>query len=139
MRIGLNKSIVIKLPGDARDVLVGNPDIVDAVVRTKNTAYLFARAIGQTNIFFFDANGQQILALDLEVAQDMAALQKLIRRTIPGSAITVDTIGENVVLGGSAKTPAEAKLAFDLAAKFAGDRKARRVLSPPSTCSARSR
>ena len=45
VRIALNKSVVIKLPADARDVLVGNPDIVDAVVRTKNTAYLFARAI----------------------------------------------------------------------------------------------
>jgi pilus assembly protein CpaC len=123
VRIGLNKSIVIKLPGEARDVLVGNPDIVDAVVRTKNTAYLFARAVGQTNIFFFDASGQQILALDLEVAQDMTALQKLVRRTIPGSRIVVDTIGENVVLSGTAKTPAEAKLAYDLALRYAGDEK----------------
>jgi pilus assembly protein CpaC len=123
VRIGLNKSIVIKLPGQARDVLVGNPDIVDAVVRTKNTAYLFARAVGQTNIFFFDANGQQILALDLEVAQDMTALQKLVRRTIPGSRIVVDTIGENVVLSGMAKNPAEAKLALDLAVRFTGDEK----------------
>lgn len=123
VRIGLNKSIVIKLPGQARDVLVGNPDIVDAVVRTKNTAYLFARAVGQTNIFFFDASGQQILALDLEVAQDMTALQKLVRRTIPGSRIVVDTIGENVVLSGTAKNPAEAKLAFDLATRFTGDEK----------------
>jgi pilus assembly protein CpaC len=120
VRIGLNKSIVIKLPGEARDVLVGNPDIVDAVVRTKNTAYLFARAIGQTNIFFFDASGQQILALDLEVSQDMVALQKLIQRTIPGSRIKVDTIGDNVILSGTANTPADAKLAFDLAAKFSG-------------------
>lgn len=120
VRIGLNKSIVIKLPAEARDVLIGNPDIVDAVVRTKNTAYLFARAIGQTNIFFFDANGRQILSLDLEVSQDMAALQKLIQRTVPGSRIKVDTIGENIVLSGTAKTPSEAKLAFDLAAKFAG-------------------
>ncbi|QIG48834.1 type II and III secretion system protein family protein [Nordella sp. HKS 07] len=123
VRIGLNKSIVIKLPGEARDVLVGNPDIVDAVVRTKNTAYLFARAIGQTNIFFFDANGQQILALDLEVTQDKAALQKLVRRTIPGSRIVVDTIGDNVVLSGTAKSPADAKLAFDLAVRFTGDEK----------------
>ncbi len=96
--MGLNKSVVIRLPAAARDVLVGNPDIVEAVVRTKNTAYLFARSVGQTNIFFFDESGQQILALDLEVAQDMAALQKLIQRTLPGSKITVDTVGENVVL-----------------------------------------
>ena len=44
--------------------------------------------------------GKQILALDLEVAQDMAALQRLIQRTLPGSHVTVDTIGDNVVLGG---------------------------------------
>ena len=121
VRIGLNKSIVIHLPAEAKDVLVGNPDVVDAVVRTRNTAYLFARTVGQTNIFFFDADGQQILSLDLEVTQDMAALQKLIRRTLPGSKITVDTIGENVVLGGTAKTPGEAKTAMDLALKFAGN------------------
>src|SRR5437868_2698079 len=120
VRIGLNKSIVVHLPAAARDVLVGNPDIVDAVVRNKNTAYLFARATGQTNVFFFDDQGKQILALDLEVAQDMAALQKLIQRTIPGSRITVDTIGDNVVLGGIAATPAEAKTAIDLAIKFVG-------------------
>ncbi len=107
VRIGLNKSVVIKLPANARDVLVGNPDIVDAVIRTKNTAYLFARAVGQTNVFFFDANGQQILGLDLEVAQDMAALQNLIRRTIPGSKITVDTINDNIVLSGTAASAAE--------------------------------
>jgi pilus assembly protein CpaC len=120
VRIGLNKSIVLRLPAAAHDVLVGNPDIVDAVVRTKSTAYLFARAVGQTNVFFFDDQGRQILALDLEVAQDMAALQRLIQRTIPGSRITVDTIGDNVVLGGVAATPAEAKTAIDLAVKFVG-------------------
>lgn len=120
VRIGLNKSVVIRLPANAADVLVGNPDIVDAVVRTKNTAYLFARAVGQTNIFFFDADGQQILSLDLEVSQDMAALQKLINRTLKGSKITVDTIGDNVVLGGQAATPAEAKTAMDLGLKFVG-------------------
>ena len=53
---------------------MGNPEIVDAVVRSKNTAYLFARGMGQTNIFFFDKGGQQILNLDLEVAVDMIAL-----------------------------------------------------------------
>lgn len=121
LRIGLNKSVVIRLPAEAKDVLVGNPDIVDAVVRTKNTAYLFARAIGQTNIFFFDGSGQQILNLDLEVAQDTTAIQKLIKRTLPGSRITVDTVGNSVVLGGVAANAAEAKTAEDLAKKFGGD------------------
>jgi pilus assembly protein CpaC len=119
VRLGLNKSIVVKLPAEARDVIVGNPDIVDAVVRTKNTAYLFARKAGQTNIFFFDAAGQQILALDLEVAVDMTGVRKLLNRAIPGNRMTVDTVGNNIVLGGIARNGLEAKTAMDLANEYA--------------------
>ena len=118
VRIGLNKSAVVRLPAAARDVIVGNPDIVDAVVRTKNTAYLFARKTGQTNIFFFDANGQQILSLDLEVALDVTAVRKLINRTLPGNQITIDTVGNNIILGGTARNALEAKRAMDLASEF---------------------
>lgn len=118
VRIGLNKSIVIRLPAEAHDVIVGNPEIVDAVVRSKNTAYLFARTIGQTNIFFFDKSGQQILNLDLEVAIDVTALRNLLQRSIPGTKITVDTVNNSVVLGGTAPNAAEAKFAEDIATKF---------------------
>ena len=118
VRIGLNKSIVIRLPANAHDGIVGDPTIVDAVVRSKNTAYLFARATGQTNIFFFDENGQQILNLDLEVAVDTTALQKLLQRSIPGTKITVDTIDKNVILGGTAANISEAKFAEEIATKL---------------------
>jgi pilus assembly protein CpaC len=118
LRIGLNKSIVIRLPAKAHDVIVGNPEIVDAVVRSKNTAYLFARAVGQTNIFFFDESGQQILNLDLEVTVDVTALRHLLQRSIPGTKVTVDSVNNSIVLAGTAPNAAEAKLAEDLARKF---------------------
>lgn len=118
VRIGLNKSVVIRLPAEAYDVIVGNPEIVDAVVRSKNTAYLFARTIGQTNIFFFDKSGQQILNLDLEVAIDVTALRNLLQRSIPGTRITVDTVNNSIVLGGTAPNAAEAKFAEDITTKF---------------------
>lgn len=118
VRLGLNKSMVIRLPTATRDVLLGNPAIVDAVVRTQNTAYLFAKSVGQTNAFFFDAEGRQILSLDIEVALDGKALQKLISRAIPGSRITADTVNSNVILGGTAANAAEARKAVDLATAF---------------------
>jgi len=34
LKVGLNKSLVIDLPRDARDILVSNPVIADAVIRT---------------------------------------------------------------------------------------------------------
>ena len=82
LRIGLLKSAVIKLPAAVKDVIVGDPSVVDVVIRNKNTAYLFGRSPAQTNIFFFDANGQQILQLDIDVTMDTKALQKLIERNV---------------------------------------------------------
>jgi pilus assembly protein CpaC len=117
-RMALNKSAVVNLPGNAKDVIVGNNDVVDVVIRNKNTAYLFARKTGSTNVFFFDGDGQQLMALDLEVAMDTVPLQKLIRRTLPGTHITVDVLGSNIVLGGTAMNPLEAKTAEDLANQY---------------------
>ena len=119
LRIGLNKSAVIKLPAAVKDVIVGDSSVVDVVVRNKTTAYLFGRTAAQTNVFFFDAEGREVLHLDLEVTLDSKGLKKLIDRTIPGNKIQVDTTGSNVVLRGTANNAAEAKIALDLAAKVA--------------------
>ncbi len=104
-----------------KDVVVGDPAVVDVVIRNRNTAYLFARTPQQTNVFFFDANGQEVLHLDLEVTLDSKGLKKLIDRTIPGNSIHVDTTGQNIVLKGTAANAAEAKLAEDLATRVAGN------------------
>ena len=118
VRVALNKSAVITLPAEVKEVVIGNNEIVDVQVRNKTTAYLFARKTGSTNIFFFDAHGQEIIRYDLEVAVDTLALQNLIRRTLPGTRITVDVLGANVVLGGVAMNALEANTAVKLANEY---------------------
>ena len=120
LRMGLNKSVAIRLPVAAKDVLVGNPAIVDAVVRTRTTAYLFAKANGQTNIFFFDNAGRQILNLDIEVAVDTKALKQLLDRTLPDNQIKIDTVADSIILRGVAASAGEAQQATDLTARFLG-------------------
>src|SRR3954451_24444742 len=53
--LGIGKSVVIDLPRDAKDVLVANPKVANAVVRSARRAYLIGADIGQTNVYFFDA------------------------------------------------------------------------------------
>ncbi len=120
LRIGLNKSVVIRLPRDAQDILVGDDRIVKAVLRSRRVVYLFARKMGQTNIFFLDADGRQVLALDVEVSRDVKALQELIRRSMPETRIVVDMAGDKVVLRGTANSTEEAARAVKLAESFAG-------------------
>lgn len=52
----LNKAAIVELPQAAADVLVSQPSVVDAVVRTPRRVYLLGLKVGQTNAFFFDAN-----------------------------------------------------------------------------------
>ncbi len=121
LRMGVGKSVVLRLPRPASEILVGNDKIVRTVLRTKRTVYLFGLANGQTNIFFLDENGRQILALNVEVSQNVKALQRLLQRALPGSAIVADMVGKQLVLRGEARSPEEAKKAMDLASKFSGN------------------
>lgn len=118
VKLGLNKSIVITLPGDAYDILVANPAVADAVTRTSRRIYLFGKQVGQTNIFIFGANGEQIASVDLTIERDVAGLQAYIKRFIPTSDIQVELINDNVVLTGTAETPLDAKRAAELANLF---------------------
>ncbi|CDX45918.1 Type II and III secretion system protein [Mesorhizobium sp. ORS 3359] len=118
VKLGLNKSVVIDLPNDAYDILVANPAVADAVTRTARRIYLFGKAVGETNIFVFGPNGEQIVSLDLAVERDVAGLEDYLKRFIPSSQIKVELLNDNVVLTGMVDTPLDAKRAVDLATIF---------------------
>ncbi|CDX16710.1 Type II and III secretion system protein [Mesorhizobium sp. SOD10] len=118
VKLGLNKSVVIDLPSDAYDILVANPAVADAVTRTARRIYLFGKAVGETNIFVFGPNGEQIVSLDLAVERDVAGLEDYLKRFIPSSQIKVELLNDNVVLTGTVDTPLDSKRAVDLATIF---------------------
>ncbi|HVV64442.1 MAG TPA: type II and III secretion system protein family protein [Rhizomicrobium sp.] len=120
LTLALNKATVVQLDADARDVLVSNPEIVDAVVRTPRRIFLLAQKTGQTNAFFFDAAGHQILSLDIRVEKDTGDLGAMIHENIPGSDIHVSGLNDNVVLSGTVSSAQDSMRAQDLAARFAG-------------------
>ncbi len=123
IKIGLNKSLIVRLPRDARDVLVSNPKKVDAVVRSANLTYLIGLEVGQTNVFFFDGNGREMLILEVEVERDLTILRRMINRLLPNASIKVEAINDNVVLSGVARSSSASNRAKQLAEKFAGDEK----------------
>lgn len=100
LTLALNKAAIVEIDADARDVLVSNPDIVDAVVRTPRRIFLLAQKTGQTNAFFFDAAGRQLVSLDIRVEKDTTDLSHLIHAQFPGSDVTVSALNDNVVLSG---------------------------------------
>ncbi len=118
VKVGLNKSVVIDLPRDARDILVSNPVIADAVIRTPRRIYVTGVAVGQSNVIVFDRAGQQIVTLDLQVERDSSTLATMLRRLIPDSDINVEIVSDNIVLSGFVKNAGDSRRAQDLATVF---------------------
>ena len=118
LRVALNKSVLVELPRDAQDVVVANPTIVDAIVHSARRINLIGKTIGQSNAIFTDEFGNHILVLEIIVEQDIAALDAMLQRLIPGSNISTETIRDSIVLTGTVRTPADSERAVDLAARF---------------------
>ena len=104
--LAIGKGTIVQLDADARDVLVSNPEIVDAVVRTPRRIFLLGMKAGQTNAFFFDAAGHRILSLDLNVQKETGDIASLIHAAMPGSAIHVAAVNDSVVLSGTVSNAA---------------------------------
>jgi pilus assembly protein CpaC len=121
--LGLGKSVVIDLPRDVKDVLVADPLTANAVIRSARRAYIIGVKVGQTNVFFFDAEGQQIGGLDIAVTRNLNGLRAAIKQAVPNADIQVEGLGEGVVLTGNAATPLEAQTAFDIASRLVDDGK----------------
>jgi len=120
LSLGIGKSIVIDLPRDIKDVLVADPKIANAVVRSTQRAYIIGAAVGQTNIVFFDSAGQQIAAYDIAVTRDLNGVRAALKQALPNSDIRIEGVGDGVVLSGTAANPIDAQQANDLAARLAG-------------------
>ena len=121
--LGVGKSVVVDMPRDIKDVLVADPKIANAVIRSSRRAYIIGAAVGQTNIYFFDAEGRQITGLDIAVTRDLNGLRAALKQALPGLDIRVEGLGEGLVLTGNVATPIEAHQAFDIASRLVDDGK----------------
>src|SRR6185312_1384299 len=106
-------------PIPLKDVLVSDPAMLDAGVQSSDRVFLIAKKTGQTNAFFFDEYGQQILSLEVAIGADLSALDSLITRLIPGSNVRSEIAGRALVLTGTVRTPIDSNRAAQLAGQYA--------------------
>jgi pilus assembly protein CpaC len=118
LTLGLGKAIVIDLPAEARDVLLSEPLIADAVMRTASRAYVIGRKVGQTNVFFFDSQGRQIANLEIRVEPDVRGLHDLLRAAAPDARVSVESVNGTIVLNGNVGSAAEADRIVQIATRY---------------------
>jgi pilus assembly protein CpaC len=116
--IALNKTRAVELDRAVRDVIIGNPDIADIVVRAPGEVYLIGRSVGVTNVFLVDANGGLIRKLEVVVQPDGESVQAALRNLLPKERLSAKGVGDSIVLSGVASTDAAAAQAQSIARRF---------------------
>ncbi len=103
-----SKSTVVELPVGMKDVIISNPDVVEAMVHTDKRAVLIGKRPGQTNAYFYAHDGQEILNLEIRVERDIGGLRDLISQHAPEASVEVQAVNDNLLLTGSVPNAAAA-------------------------------
>jgi pilus assembly protein CpaC len=117
--MGVGRSIIIDLPRDATEILVANPAVANAVVRSPRKIFVLATGAGQTTIFALDQQGRQIANIELTIGRDVGELSQILKAALPKSEIVPRTINDTIILTGFVDSAGEAQQVVDIARGFA--------------------
>ena len=110
-----SKSSVVELPTDMRDVVVANPNVIQATAHSSRRVLLYGAAPGQTNVYVYGHHGEELLSLDIRVERPIKGLRSLIDQHIPGADVQVESVNSNILLTGSVPNAATANRLQSLA------------------------
>ena len=120
LSMGVGKSLILDLPRDAAEVVVGNPKIANAIVRSPRRIYVLGVDNGATTIFAMDKDGNKIASIEISIGRDINELRAILKTAMPATNIEVKTVNDTIILTGSVDSASEAQKAADIADAFVG-------------------
>ena len=115
------KARLIRLPMPVRDVLVANPAVASVVVKTPRLIYLIGLAVGDTNAFFLDAEGNELLRLEIQVQLDVVAAKNTINQLLPNTDVKTTAVNSHLFLTGNVRSADISEHAPVIASRFISD------------------
>lgn len=129
LRLTVGKSALVRLPADAARLSIGNPEVADVMLINPREVYMLGRKFGSTNVFVWTKGGPTTI-MDVLVGLDTATLKTRLGELVPGEgAVTVESLGDSVVLGGSVSDPMKVQRLVSLAEVYGGSKKVVNLLS----------
>ncbi len=111
-------SMAVDLPADARDVIVPNPAVAEAMLHSPRRITVIGLAPGETDAVVLDNAGRAILSLRIRVDAGVSALQDTLDRVVPGSRVRAEAVNDSIILTGVVSSPGEADRASQVARAF---------------------
>ena len=121
LRITINKSQTIRVDRAFAEALVGNSEIADVIPLTDRSLYLLGKKIGGTRLSILDAEKRLLGIVEIEVSYDASALERQLRKSLPGSTVKVTPVNGNILLTGMVSDAIALEKAVAIANQYAPD------------------
>jgi pilus assembly protein CpaC len=123
IQVEVGKGVLVHLEHRVTSVFVADPDVADVQSKSPTLIYLFGKSGGETTLFGVDDSDHVILNATIRVAYDVARLQERIHELVPRSAVSVNSVGDALVLDGTVYSSAEGEAIKKVTERFVGDPK----------------
>jgi pilus assembly protein CpaC len=118
-----SKGTLIRLDRAASTVFVADPEIADVQVKSPRLVYLMAKQPGETVIYAVDREERVLLNRRISVNHNLSRLRATLKKMLPGSDVSVETMDKTLVLSGRVLTAKDADAAQRLAMRLVKDEK----------------
>ena len=118
LSLPLYKSGILNLNQSPSQISVGNPGIADILVLRGRQVHVNAKALGSTNVVFWDSSGRIFATVDIEVTHDLDSLKQKLFALLPNEKIGVFSAQEKLILNGTVNSAANMQAAADIAESY---------------------
>ena len=118
-----SKGTLIRLDRAASTVFVADPEVADVQVKSPRLVYLVAKQPGETVIYAVDREERVLLNRRISVNHNLSRLSATLKKMLPGSDLSVETMDKTLILSGRVLTAKDADAAQRLAMRLVKDEK----------------
>jgi pilus assembly protein CpaC len=120
VRVVFRTSQTIRTDRGFTDIVVGDPEVADAIPLTDRSIYILGKKIGVTSVSLYDADKRLVGVIEVDVTQNAARAAADIRRSVDGR-VDVGTGAGKITLNGETRDAVAADRAARIARSHGGD------------------
>jgi pilus assembly protein CpaC len=106
--LSVGEGQMMNLPRSVASVWTSNPDVADVYVNGPRQMNLFGKKAGEATVIATASDGSVVYGANVRVNQNISSINEIIREAMPGSDISVTTVGQVAVMNGVVASPEDA-------------------------------
>ena len=103
------------------DLVVGDPEIADAMPLTDRSFYVHGKKLGTTTISVYDAEKALVGSYEIEVGYNVARLKRELRQRMPDARVDASSVNGRIFLSGTVPDGIAMERAQSIARQFGPD------------------